>query len=150
MSPNGTLTVTTTITNTGSVAGDDVVQLYLHEDFTTILQPVEKLEGFQRVTLAPGQSTTVRFKLGRQNFGFYNNKASSACSPDRSSCGSADSSDVSALDALDVHGRLSGHEPPRRAPERLVARPPARAAAGGARWSAAGPAGTALPPRGAP
>ena len=41
------------ITNTGSTAGTDVVQLYLHESDTTILQPVKKLEGFQRVTLAP-------------------------------------------------------------------------------------------------
>jgi beta-glucosidase len=72
VSPNGSLSVTDTITNAGSVAGDDVVQLYLHESFTSILQPVEKLEGFQRVTLAPGQSKTVTFTIGRQNFGFYN------------------------------------------------------------------------------
>jgi beta-glucosidase len=63
--------VTAKVTNTGSVAGTDVAQLYLHEDDTTILQPVKKLEGFQRVTLAPGQSRTVTFTIGRQNLGYY-------------------------------------------------------------------------------
>ena len=51
---NGTMRVTADITNTGSVAGADVVQLYVHESDTSILQPVRKLEGFQRVTLDPG------------------------------------------------------------------------------------------------
>ncbi|HZE06084.1 MAG TPA: glycoside hydrolase family 3 N-terminal domain-containing protein [Solirubrobacteraceae bacterium] len=73
VSPHGGLTVTETIANTGSRAGTDVVQLYLHESDTTILQPVKKLEGFQRVTLAPGQSRAVTFHLGPQNFGYYDN-----------------------------------------------------------------------------
>jgi beta-glucosidase len=64
--------VTATIQNTGSTAGTDVVQLYLHESDTSILQPVRKLEGFQRVTLNPGQSQTVTFTVNRQNLGFYN------------------------------------------------------------------------------
>jgi beta-glucosidase len=81
VSPNGTLTVTDTVTNTGSTAGTDVAQLYLHEDDTTILQPVQKLEGFQRVTLAPGQSRTVTFKLGRQNFGYYNDQGQFVVQP---------------------------------------------------------------------
>jgi beta-glucosidase len=69
----GTVQVTAKITNTGSVAGSDVAQLYIHQDGTTILQPVRKLEGFQRVTLAPGQSKTVTFTLGPANIGFYDN-----------------------------------------------------------------------------
>jgi beta-glucosidase len=66
--------VKTTIQNTGSAAGDDVVQLYTHEDYTSILQPVRKLEGFKRVTLAPGETKTITFTLGRQNLGFYNDQ----------------------------------------------------------------------------
>jgi beta-glucosidase len=73
VSRNGTFQVSARITNTGSRGGDDVVQLYLHESYTSILQPVRKLEGFRRVTLAPGQSQTVRFTLGPRNLGFYNN-----------------------------------------------------------------------------
>jgi beta-glucosidase len=79
--PNGPLTVTATVTNTGSMAGTDVAQLYLHESDTSILQPVEKLEGFQRVQLNPGQSKTVTFTLGRQNLGFYNNQGQFVVEP---------------------------------------------------------------------
>jgi beta-glucosidase len=81
VSRNGQLTVTDTVTNTGSTAGTDVAQLYLHENYTTILQPVEKLEGFQRVTLAKGQSKTVTFKLGPQNLGYYNNQGQFVVQP---------------------------------------------------------------------
>jgi beta-glucosidase len=72
ISPNGSLTVRADVTNTGSVAGDDVAQLYLHESDTSVLQPVRRLEGFTRLTLAPGQTRTVTFRLGSQELGFYN------------------------------------------------------------------------------
>jgi beta-glucosidase len=81
VSPNGRLRVTVPISNTGSVTGDDVVQLYLHQDFTSILQPVRKLEGFQRVSVPAGQSTTVTFTLNRQNFGFYNDQGQFVIEP---------------------------------------------------------------------
>lgn len=73
VSGSGTVTVSADITDTGSVAGDDVAQFYIHEDGTSILQPVRRLEGFQRVTLQPGQTKTVTFTLGRDQIGFYNN-----------------------------------------------------------------------------
>ena len=63
------------------MAGDDVAQLYIHEDGTSILQPVRRLEGFQRVTLAPGQSRTVTFTLGPSNIGFYNNQGQFGVEP---------------------------------------------------------------------
>jgi beta-glucosidase len=74
ISAGGAVTASADITNTGKVSGDDVVQLYIHESDTSILQPVRKLEGFQRVTLAAGKTRTVTFKLGRQNLGFYNDQ----------------------------------------------------------------------------
>jgi beta-glucosidase len=91
---NVPLTVATNITNTGSVAGDDVVQLYLHQNYTSILQPVKKLEGFQRVSLAPGQTKTVKFTLGRQNFGFYNDQGRFVVEPGQFDLWVGDSSDV--------------------------------------------------------
>jgi len=81
VSTRGTLTVTADITNTGTRAGDDVVQLYIHDQVASILQPVRRLDGFQRVTLAPGQKQTVTFKLGPQNLGFYNNQGQFAVEP---------------------------------------------------------------------
>jgi beta-glucosidase len=78
---SGTLTVTADLTNTGTVAGDDVAQLYVHEDGTSILQPVRRLDGFQRVTLSPGQTKTVTFTLGPSTIGFYNNHGQFAVEP---------------------------------------------------------------------
>jgi beta-glucosidase len=72
---------TADVTNTGSVAGDDVVQLYTHEDGTSLLQPVRKLEGFQRITVLPGQTKTVMFRLGRQNLGFYKDQGQFVVEP---------------------------------------------------------------------
>jgi beta-glucosidase len=73
ISRSGRLTVSADISNTGSVAGDDVVQLYIHQDGTSILQPVRRLDGFQRITLVPGQTRTVTFTLGPSDIGFYTN-----------------------------------------------------------------------------
>ena len=72
MPRNGVLTVSADVTNTGSVAGDDVAQLYLHESDTSVLQPVRRLEGFKRVTLNPGQTQNVKFTLDSSELGFYN------------------------------------------------------------------------------
>ncbi len=69
----GWLRVSATLRNTGGRAGADVVQLYIHESDTSILQPVRKLEGFRRVVLKPGRSQTVTFRLGPSNLGFWNN-----------------------------------------------------------------------------
>jgi beta-glucosidase len=73
ISTSGSLTVSADLTNSGTVAGDDVVQLYIHQDGTTILQPVRRLDGFQRVTLAPGQTKTITLTLSPGDIGFYTN-----------------------------------------------------------------------------
>ena len=65
---------TVDVTNTGTVKGDDVVQLYINDPVASISQPVRRLRGFQRVTLAPGAKQTVTFTLDRTDFGFYNNR----------------------------------------------------------------------------
>jgi beta-glucosidase len=96
-SRNGTFRVRATIANTGPTAGDDVVQLYIHEDDTSILQPVERLEGFQRVSLAKGGSQTVTFKLGPQNLGFYDNNGQFGVQPGPFKLWVSDSSDVSSV-----------------------------------------------------
>jgi beta-glucosidase len=58
---DGSLPVSVRVTNTGPVAGDDVVQLYGHDVVGSVTRPVAQLLGYQRVHLAPGQSTTARF-----------------------------------------------------------------------------------------
>lgn len=71
----GRIDVGATVTNTGGRAGDEVVQLYLRDPVASIVQPVRRLRGFQRVTLAAGASTTVSFTLTPDDVGFYDNTA---------------------------------------------------------------------------
>ncbi len=73
MSSRGSLTASVDVTNTGSRAGDEVAQLYLHDPVASISQPVRRLRGFQRVTLDPGKTTTVTWTLDRNDVGFYDN-----------------------------------------------------------------------------
>ncbi|QKW54171.1 glycoside hydrolase family 3 N-terminal domain-containing protein [Streptomyces buecherae] len=68
-----TVEVTTTVRNTGDRAGDEVVQLYVHDPVASITQPVRRLRGFRRVSLEPGQSRPVRFSLGADDLGFWTN-----------------------------------------------------------------------------
>lgn len=61
-----TLHVSARVTNTGAVAGEHVVQLYVRDRVASRTRPVRELKGFQRVALAPGASREVRFELKRQ------------------------------------------------------------------------------------
>jgi beta-glucosidase len=62
--------LTCTITNTGTVAGEEVVQLYAHDELATIARPVKELKGFQRVALAPGERKTLTFTLHAALFAY--------------------------------------------------------------------------------
>ena len=68
------VTVSATITNTGRVAGSDVAQLYL-SDPAAATEPPRQLKGFQKVTLRPGQSCTVRFSLNSHDLSYWNSAA---------------------------------------------------------------------------
>jgi beta-glucosidase len=67
---DGALPVTVRVTNTGTVAGDDVVQLYGHDVVGSVTRPVAQLLGFRRVHLLPGQSMTVRFVVPTARLAF--------------------------------------------------------------------------------
>jgi beta-glucosidase len=66
------LEATATVTNTGSRAATEVVQCYVRNLGASIEQPVRSLKGFQRVTLAPGESKQVSFPLGFNELSFFN------------------------------------------------------------------------------
>jgi beta-glucosidase len=59
------------VRNTGSVAGADVVQMYIRNTDASMEQPVRELKGFARVQLAPGESKHVEFPLGFNELNFY-------------------------------------------------------------------------------
>ena len=66
------LTVSTTITNTGTRAGAETAQLYLRLRGTSVSLPVKQLKGFRRMSLKPGESARVDFSLGRDELAFWN------------------------------------------------------------------------------
>jgi len=69
--PDGTLTVSADVTNTGTRRGDEVVQLYVQDVVASVTRPVQELKGFQRITLEPGARRRVEFTLGPSELGFY-------------------------------------------------------------------------------
>jgi beta-glucosidase len=66
------ITVGVDVRNTGSVAGTEVVQLYIRNTAASVEQPVRELKGFARVTLAPGEQKHIEFPLGFDELSFYN------------------------------------------------------------------------------
>lgn len=67
----GKLTVTVPVTNTGSREGAEVVQLYVGDDKATVLRPVKELKGFEKVTLAPGETRDVTFTITPDMLAFF-------------------------------------------------------------------------------
>ncbi|HKV26209.1 MAG TPA: glycoside hydrolase family 3 N-terminal domain-containing protein [Candidatus Acidoferrum sp.] len=70
--PEGTTQVSVDVTNTGTVRGDEVVQLYIRDETSSVTRPVEELRGFRRITLDPGQTQSVQFSLGFDALSFLN------------------------------------------------------------------------------
>ncbi|SMO69538.1 beta-glucosidase [Saccharicrinis carchari] len=64
--------VTVDVKNTGSVAGDEVVQLYIRDMVSSVTRPIKELKGFSRITLEAGSSKAVEFELTPDLFAFYN------------------------------------------------------------------------------
>jgi beta-glucosidase len=77
------LTVNASVTNTGQRAGEEVVQLYIRLQGTSVAQPVRALKGFERVTLAPGETKNVRFTLSPDAFAIWNDRNQFAVEPAR-------------------------------------------------------------------
>jgi beta-glucosidase len=63
--------VSADVTNTGSRAGDAVVQLYIHQRAGSASRPVRQLKGFEKVTLEPGAKRTIHFTLGKDELQFW-------------------------------------------------------------------------------
>ena len=66
--------VKVTVTNSGKLQGEEVVQLYLTDDKASTPRPVRQLEGFMRISLKPGESKEVEFSLNPRQFSIINNK----------------------------------------------------------------------------
>ena len=71
-----TLTVSVDVTNTGNVAGKEVVQLYVGDKESTVFRPVRELKGFEKIALQPGETKTVTFTLDKRAFAYWNTQIS--------------------------------------------------------------------------
>ncbi|AAZ27098.1 glycoside hydrolase family 3 C-terminal domain-containing protein [Colwellia psychrerythraea] len=71
ISAGETITASVKITNTGKVAGAEVVQLYLHDEESSVPRPVKELKGFEKVFLQPGESQTVMLTLTQRDLSFW-------------------------------------------------------------------------------
>lgn len=72
MDKSGKVVASVEVSNTGNRAGDEVVQLYLHDIAASIIRPVKELKGFKRVHLEPGESKKVEFEITEPMLRFYN------------------------------------------------------------------------------
>ena len=64
--------VSVDVTNTGSVAGDAVAQIYIHQRYGSASRPVRQLKGFERIALQPGETKTLKFPLGKDELKYWN------------------------------------------------------------------------------
>ncbi len=71
LAQDGSLTASVTLTNSGAVAGEEVVQLYIHDKLASVSRPVKELKGFQKVLLQPNASKEIHFTISAKDLAFY-------------------------------------------------------------------------------
>jgi beta-glucosidase len=71
---NEEIVVTLKVTNSGQMAGEEVVQLYLRDKAASVVRPIMELKDFQKISLNPRETKTVTFIIDNQKLSFYNQK----------------------------------------------------------------------------
>ncbi len=72
MKVNEVVPVEVDVTNTGELAGKEVVQLYIQDLFASVTRPVKELKGFQKISLKAGEKRTIRFQVSAEQLNFFN------------------------------------------------------------------------------
>ena len=67
----GVLSVSVDVKNIGKIDGDEIVQLYISDKFSSITRPIKELKAYKRVSLKPGESKKITFELDKSAFAFY-------------------------------------------------------------------------------
>ena len=70
----GILSVSVNIKNVGEIAGDEIVQLYISDKYSSITRPVKELKAYKRVSLKPGESKEIVFELNKSAFAYYDSE----------------------------------------------------------------------------
>lgn len=74
-SQQGSISVTLPITNTGSVTGKEIVQLYIGDDKCSVVRPAKELKGFRKIALQPGETKNVTFQITADDLSFFDEAA---------------------------------------------------------------------------
>ena len=103
--------VSLTVTNTGSVAGTEIVQLYIAKKSSELFRPAKELKGFARVTLAPGEKQRITIMLDDKAFRFWNVKANrwEIESGEYELLVGASVEDIRLCEKISVHGTATVH-----------------------------------------
>ena len=70
----GILSVSVNVKNVGEISGDEIVQLYISDKYSSITRPVKELKAYQRVSLKPGESKEIIFELNKSAFAYYDSE----------------------------------------------------------------------------
>lgn len=81
ITPEGSVTVKCTVTNTGDREGSEVAQLYIRDHVASLVRPVRELRGFEKITLKPGESRTVEFVIEPSDLAFHVNGSQTVVEP---------------------------------------------------------------------
>ncbi len=81
ISPNGSTTISVDVTNTGDCIGDEIVQMYIRDDFASVGRYNKMLKGFERITLNPGETKKVSFQLNSENLAILNQNLEKVVEP---------------------------------------------------------------------
>ena len=90
------------VTNKGARAGDEVVQLYIRDQVSSVTRPVKELRGFERVTLKAGESRQVRFTLGPDELSMIDRRMQRVVEPGRFDVMAGTSSNTTLSAVLEV------------------------------------------------
>src|SRR3954454_809316 len=104
VSRNGSVRATVDVTNVSGPKGDEVFQLYIHDPVSSLAQPVRRLRGFERVTLAPGQKKSVTFTLDKSDWSFSDNRGRQVNEPGQIDVYAGDSSKAELTKSFQVTG----------------------------------------------
>ncbi|ACT60137.1 glycoside hydrolase family 3 N-terminal domain-containing protein [Hirschia baltica] len=81
ISPSGITKASVSVTNTGAYTADEVVQLYIRDDISSVTRPVLELKGFKRISLDPGASEVVTFEIRPEHLQFFNREMKRVVEP---------------------------------------------------------------------
>jgi beta-glucosidase len=79
--PNESTTVTVDVTNTGQVRGDEVAQMYIRDEVSSVTRPIKELKDFSRITLLPGETKKITFTITPEKLQFYDREMKRVVEP---------------------------------------------------------------------